>query len=127
MVQVLQIHAGELLPPSTFEAPIMIVGTTDPMYVRVSINQFDAPYYRSDAPAVAYLQGDRHVEFPLHFVQLEPLLVSKQNLTNTITEKVDTQVLQAIYKIEKSDQPLFIGQQMDVYIKTEFPRENAHE
>jgi multidrug efflux pump subunit AcrA (membrane-fusion protein) len=115
----IKIHAGEY--PATVQGPLMIVGDTDEMFVKVSINQFDAPYFRSDAPAVAFLRGSGRVEFSLEFVRLEPYLVSKQNLTNEITEKVDTRVLQVIYRIKNRNEKIFVGQQMDVFIEAEFP------
>lgn len=115
----IKIHKGEF--PATVNGPLMIVGDTDEMFVKVSINQFDAPYFRSDAPAVAFLRGSARAEFPLEFVRLEPYLVSKQNLTNEITEKVDTRVLQVIYRIKNKTENIFVGQQMDVFIEAEFP------
>lgn len=116
-----KIHEGEFPTVVSLTGPLMIVGNTDEMYLKVSINQFDAPYFRSTAPAVAFLRGNARIEFPLEFVRLEPYLVNKQNLTNEITEKVDTRVLQVIYHIKKRDQNIFVGQQMDVFIEAEFP------
>lgn len=115
----IKIHEGELPPVDSSRIPPMIIGDINPMHVRVSINQFDASYYRSDAPAVAFLQGNATIEFPLHFVRIEPYFVTKQNLTNDITEKVDTRVLQVIYCFDKDDQRVFVGQQMDVFIETD--------
>lgn len=109
-----KIHEGEL--PAAIMGPLMIIGNTDELNLKVSINQFDAVNFRSDAKAVAYVRGNAHIKFPLEFVRLEPYLVKKQNLTNDITDKVDTQVLQVIYRIQKENQQIFIGQQMDVFI-----------
>ncbi len=113
----IKIHAGEYLPPNTTQSPIMVLGNIDEMYVRASINQFDAPFFRPEAKAVAYLQGDPSVQLSLEFVRMEPYLVSKQNLTNELTEKVDTRVLQVIYRIAKEHPPIFVGQQLDVFIE----------
>ncbi len=113
------IHAGEFPPLDTQKIPMIILGNIDQMNVRVSINQLDIPYFKSSAPAVAYLQGDRLTKFPLEFIRVEPFLVSKQNLTNDISEKVDTRVLRIIYRIKKENSsPLYVGQQMDVFIET---------
>lgn len=113
------IHKGEL--PSSSSAPLMVVGNIDEMYLKVSINQFDAPYFESKAPAVAYLRGNARVEYPLEFVRLDPYLVYKHNLTNDITEKFDTRVLQVIYRIKNVDHNIFVGQQMDAFIEAKFP------
>lgn len=116
-----KIHEGEFPAPDAFRMPMMILGNTEEMFLRVSINQLDIPYFCPDSPAVAFLQGDAHVEFPLEFIHVEPLLVNKQNLTNEITEKVDTHVLQIIYRIKGEDPRIFVGQQMDVFIETKYP------
>lgn len=120
--QVLQIkiHAGEYPPSDPSRVPPMILGNTDEMHLRVSINQFDASFYSTKAPTVAFLQGNAKTPFHLTFVQLEPYFVTKQNLTNDITEKVDTRVLQAIYCFEEGEQRVYVGQQMDVFIETDY-------
>lgn len=107
------IHPGEV--PTM---PSMIIGKTKPLYLRVSINQLDIPRFNKNAPAVGYLEGDSNIPYPLEFVNIEPFLATKQNLTNEITEKVDTRVLNIIYCIKDSPTPLIIGQQMDVFIET---------
>lgn len=114
-----RIHEGELPSMDPFRAPLMIVGNTDEMYLRVSINQIDIPNFRPEASATAYFQGDHKIKFSLKFVRMEPFLVSKQNLTNDINEKVDTRVLQIVYLIKNGGKSLFVGQQMDVFIETE--------
>lgn len=115
----IRIHDGELPPMDAFRMPLMILGNTDEMNLRVSINQVDIPFFRPEAPATAYFQGDQKVKFPLKFIRIEPFLVNKQNLTNDINEKVDTRVLQIIYRIKNDGRPVFVGQQMDVFIETE--------
>lgn len=115
-----KIHEGEIPSSDPSRPPSLIVGNTQEMNLRVSINQFDIPFFRKKAPAVAYLQGDARVEFPLEYVRVEPYLVSKQNLTNDISEKVDTRVLQVLYRLKKDDQRVYVGQQMDVFIKADY-------
>lgn len=53
---------------------------------------------------------------PLVFVRIEPFVVPKKSLTGDSTERVDTRVLQIIYRVEGDMLPLFVGQQMDVFI-----------
>lgn len=120
----IKIHEGELPSIDTFRIPLMVVGNIDELYLRVSINQLDIPFFRSDAPATAYLQGNNKVHFPLEFISVEPLLVNKQNLTNDINEKVDTRVLQIIYRIKNEGPPIYVGQQMDVFIETQKADQN---
>lgn len=118
---VLQINVrdGELPSLDTFRSPLMIVGNVDEMNLRVSINQLAIPLFSPEAPATAFAQGDNKVKYALEFVRVEPFLVSKQNITNDINEKIDTRVLQIIYRIKDAAGKVFVGQQMDVFIDTE--------
>lgn len=116
----IKIREGEFPSLDSTRNPLMILGDTEDMYLRVSINQLDIPYFHQNARAVAFLQGDANVEFPLEFVRIEPLLTDKQNLTNELTEKVDTRVLNIIYKIVKENPNVFVGQQMDVFIEANY-------
>lgn len=118
-----KIHEGEFPPLDSFRMPLMILGDTEQKHLSVSINQFDAPNFNSNAPAVAYLQGNARFEFPLEFVRIEPYLINKQNLNNNIQEKVDTRVLEVIYRFKTDAHNLFIGQQMDVFIQADFSSE----
>ncbi len=120
----IKIHEGEFPPSESSHAPSMIIGNIDDMNLRVSINQFDASFYQANAKAIAFLQGNPKVSFPLNFVNIEPYFVPKQNLSNDITEKVDTRVLNVVYCFQEGENRVFIGQQMDVYIQTPFvPKE----
>lgn len=114
----IKIHKGEMPSSDTVNSPMMIVGNTDELHLRVSINQFDSPYFEPESPAIAFLQRGRGTEFGLEFVKMAPLLVNKQNTTNSVSEKVDTRVLQAIYRFTQRDPRLFVGQQMDAFIET---------
>jgi hypothetical protein len=64
----------------------------------------------------SFKQGDATTEFSLKFLSLEPFMIPEKYLTNELHEKVDTQVFEVLYRIEKNDAHLFIGEQMDVYI-----------
>ncbi len=62
------------------------------------------------------LRGDPRQKFELRFVRVEPYVVPKKSLTGDNSERVDTRVLQVIYAVEGSGLPLYVGQQVDVYI-----------
>lgn len=119
------IHPGEMPPTDTTKNPLMILGNVNELNLRVEIDQFDAPYFQSNQPAVAYLQGNANIKVELRFVRIEPLLIAKQTFTNDISEKIDTKVLPVIYKFTRGDLPIYVGQQMDVFIKTQQPSESA--
>ena len=58
------------------------------------------------------------MRFPLKFVYVEPYVIPKQSLTGNNSERVDTRVLQVIYELpEERPVDVYIGQQMDVYLK----------
>jgi hypothetical protein len=65
---------------------------------------------------VAYVRGDTRQKIPLEFVRFEPYVVPKKSLTGDSTERVDTRVLQVIYRIRDEKTPVYVGQQMDIYI-----------
>lgn len=115
----IKINEGELTPVDTSQIPVMVVGNTKEKYLDVSINQFNATNFQPSAPAVAFLQGDARLEFPLEFVTLDPYLVNKKNLTNDIEERVDTRVLHVTYRFKNKNQKIYVGQQMDVFIESD--------
>src|SRR5262249_57732752 len=77
------------------------------------------------APAVGHVRGNAELKAPLRFVRFEPFVVPKRSLTGDSTERVDTRVLQVIYRIEQDDVPMFVGQQLDVFIDGAKPAGNV--
>lgn len=49
-------------------------------------------------------------------VRVEPYVVPKVTLTNGVTERVDTRVLQVISALDPRALPVRVGQQLDVFI-----------
>ncbi len=54
-------------------------------------------------------------------MRIEPYVVPKKSLTGDSTERVDTRVLQVIFSFTRGDLPIFVGQQMDVFIDAPGP------
>ncbi len=99
--------------------PLVILGNTDRLHVRVDIDEYDIPRFHEGLPAVAVPRGNLQQRYPLEFVRVEPFVVPKKSLTGDTTERVDTRVLQVIYKFDPAGQtPLFVGQQVEVFIDT---------
>lgn len=117
MVLQSKIHRGEFAPAGVTQTPLMLFGNTEPLNVRVDVDENDAWRVDPDAPAMAFLRGNREIKTPLNFVRFEPYVIPKKSLTGDSTERVDTRVLQVIYSIEHRDLPIFTGQQMDVFIE----------
>jgi RND family efflux transporter MFP subunit len=112
----LKIHLGEFAPTGVLAQPLILFGGTAPMNVRVDVDENDAWRVRQEATAVGYLRGNKAIDVPLKFVRFEPYVIPKVSLTGESTERVDTRVLQAIYSFERGNLPIYVGQQMDVYI-----------
>ena len=66
---------------------------------------------------MAYVKGETKNAIPLRFTRIEPYVIPKKSLTGASTERVDTRVLQVIYQLDPPKRPLYVGQQVDVYIE----------
>jgi multidrug resistance efflux pump len=99
--------------------PLMVMGDISTCHVRIDVDERDIPRFRPGAKALAYPRGESTGELGLHFVRVEPLVVPKKALTGDNTERVDTRVLQVIYAIESNSKHVHVGQQLDVFIRTE--------
>lgn len=100
---------------------LVVLGHLKRLHVRVDIDENDIYRFRNDLKGVAKPRGNPNVEYPVHFVRVEPYVIPKRSLTGANTERVDTRVLQVIYSVEATDDRLFVGQQMDVFLDTEEP------
>lgn len=120
-LEVLQVNVrpGEYVTATAGNA-IMILGDTSRKHVRVDIDEHDIPRFRRDAAAEGVARGENSERYQLKFFRLEPYVVPKRSLTGDNRERVDTRVLQALYVIlnETPEHPVYIGQQMDVFINT---------
>lgn len=90
--------------------------------LRVNIDEFDVYRFKPNSKAVAVVQGHPKLSIPLVFDHLEPALKPKTQLSSKTTERTDTRVLQAVYRIESSQTfPVYVGQRFDVYIQSQAP------
>lgn len=117
--QVLQvkIRAGEFAQAGPLATPLMVVGNVDTMNVRVDVDEHDAWRIPEGAPAEAYVRGNSSLKTTLSFLRFEPYVVPKKSLTGDSTERVDTRVLQVVYSFDPKTLPIYVGQQVDVFIK----------
>ena len=97
--------------------PLMILGDVDTLQVRADVDEQNAPLVQTNQPAVAFLKGHTQVSFPLRFVRVEPFVIPKKSLTGDSSERVDTRVLQIIFQLDRPVTPLYVGQQVDVFIQ----------
>jgi RND family efflux transporter MFP subunit len=111
------VRAGEYATP-TAATPPLVLGSIDELQVRADVDEQIAPQVRPGAKAVAYRKGDTREPIPLDFVRIEPFIVPKRNLTGSSAERVDTRVLQVIFRFPSAAaRKTYVGQQVDVFIE----------
>lgn len=124
----LKVHPGEFAPtgpPAAGQPPLILLGSVTPLNVRVDVDENDASLVQAGASAIGYVRGNTQINTPLKFVRFEPYVVPKKSLTGESTERVDTRVLQVIFSFERDDLPIFVGQQMDVFIERQRHTKNG--
>lgn len=110
-----KVHPGEFAQAGPLSQPLMLMGDTRHLNVRVDFDEEDATRLNANAAAVASARGNSGARYPIHFVRFEPYIVPKVNLTNGAAERVDTRVLEAIYALDLGA-PVRPGEQMDVFV-----------
>jgi HlyD family secretion protein len=112
-----KIREGEFAAAAILTTPLMILGVVDPLHVRVDIDESEILRFSSEAPAFASVRGRPSIKVPLTFVRTEPYVVPKKTLNGSVSERVDTRVLQIIYSVSPAAIQAIPGQQVDVYIE----------
>jgi multidrug resistance efflux pump len=118
--RVLQVNVrpGEYVGNQPGQA-LMVLGHAQELHVRVDIDERDVDRFRTGRPARAVTRGAARRSYTLRFVRVEPYIIPKKSLTGDNTERVDTRVLQVIYALKAADSPVYVGQQLDVFIDTD--------
>jgi HlyD family secretion protein len=111
-----KVRLGQYAQCGPLAEPLMVFGGGKQLHLRTEVDENDAWRVRNGAPAVAHLRGNSQVTYLLEFVRFEPYVIPKASLTGDSTERVDTRVLEVIYRFKDPKTPVFDGQQMDVYI-----------
>lgn len=107
---------GEFVTAGTTTPPI-VVGNDNPLHVRVQIDENDLPRLKAGAPASAFIRSKGEAKFDLKFVRIDPFVQPKRSLSGDNAERVDTRILEVIYElVPNTTLPVYIGQQMDVFI-----------
>ncbi len=111
------VRAGEFAPAAVSTDPLMLLGDVDKLQIRAEVDEQNALYVGPGQPAEATLKGHADLKIPLVFVRIEPYVVPKRSLTGDSLERVDTRVLQVIYEFNRPSFPVYVGQQVDVFIR----------
>ncbi len=114
----LNLRVGEYAQAGPLSTPLILFGNTDVLHVRIDVDENDAWKIRAGAKATANLRGNASLKTELTFVRIEPYVVPKKSLTGDSAERVDTRVLQVLYSFKEQSFPVYVGQQMDVFIDT---------
>ena len=123
------VRVGEFAAAGPTADPLLLLGRLEPLHLRVDVDEQDAWRVESHAEAVAAVRGNPAQQTALEFVSFEPYVVPKRSLTGANVERVDTRVLQVIYRFKRDGIPIHVGQQMDVFIEappiSEIPLEKS--
>jgi HlyD family secretion protein len=126
--EILQVnaHLGEIYPTVSYnvtqsyvnlETALILMGTVSPLQMRIDIDEEDAWRFQQGAQATAFVRGNARIHFPMTFARVEPYIIPKTSLTGETIERIDTRVLQVLYRFEKRDLPIYAGQLLDIYIE----------
>jgi multidrug resistance efflux pump len=121
MVLQVNVREGEYVGTPPGQALMMLGAVNEKVHLRVDIDEHDIPRFIKGAAAKASPRGHPEIAYPLKYERIEPFVVPKKSLTGDNIERVDTRVLQVIYALESKDRPVYVGQQMDVFIDATLP------
>lgn len=96
-------------------APFIQMGATDPLHIRIDIDESEVARVQLGADATVSPRGAADIRAKAKFVRAEPLVVPKRSLTNSAAERVDVRVMQLIYAVPPSE-AFRVGQQVDAFI-----------
>jgi HlyD family secretion protein len=113
----LNVRAGEYAQVGQLPKPLLVMGEVRQLHIRADIDENDAWRVQSRGKAEAAERGNGSRRAALEFVRFEPYVIPKKSLTGDSTERVDTRVLQAIYRFTDGSVPFYVGQQMDIFIE----------
>ena len=108
---------GEYAQTGSPSAPLMLLGDDTSLHVRVDIDENDAWRFQRCAQAMVFVRGNPNLKAAVRYERIDPDVVPKVSLTGDSTQRTDTRVLQVIYSFNRAALPVYIGQQMDVFIE----------
>jgi len=115
---VLRVNArgGEFASAGALREGLVVMGQLTPLHIRVDVDELDAWRFDPNGKAVAVLRGGKIVEFPIEYVRTVPVVIPKRTLTGENSERIDTRVMEMIYRFTQDNPKVLPGQLLDVYI-----------
>jgi HlyD family secretion protein len=107
---------GQFAPAAQLQEPLATLGRLDPLHVRIDVDEADLSRLGQGAAATVSPRGDSKNKVQAQFVRVEPLVTPKRSLTNAVSERVDTRVLQVIYALPADAKGFYPGQQVDAFV-----------
>jgi len=95
---------------------LMVLGSRE-MNIRVDINEYDVWRFKPHTRAIAFVKGHPELKVALHYEYTKPYIIPKTSLNGLNTERTDTRVLQVIYSFWENNFPLYVGEQLDLFIE----------
>lgn len=118
----IEIRAGEFVAAGgqggSNAAPYLQIGETRPLFVRIDIDENEVARLMTGQPAVISPRGNAAKRIDVSFVRVEPQIVPKRSLTNSVSERVDVRVMQLIYALPAEAEGFRVGQQVDAFVQT---------
>lgn len=105
---------GEYAAAGPLAAPLMTIGATDRLHVRVEIDESDIRAVTPGARATGAARGTAQEKIPLTFIRMEPEATPKRALAGG-SERVDARVVEVLYALPPGARVL-VGQRLDVFI-----------
>ena len=109
-------RAGEFASAGALREGLVVMGQLTPLHIRVDVDELDAWRFDPKGKAVAMLRGGKIVEFPIEYVRTVPVVIPKRTLTGENSERIDTRVMEIIYRFTQDNPQVLPGQLLDVYI-----------
>lgn len=102
---------------ATSPGPAILMGRTDKLQVRVDIDEVNASKVRPNMQGELVVKGNTSLKAPIKYLKTEPYITPKKNLTGSNDERVDIRVLQLVYELNPPKFPVYVGQQVNVFLK----------
>jgi multidrug resistance efflux pump len=110
------VRVGEFAPAGALPEPLIVLGSDRALQVRVEVDEEDAARLQAGARAEGLFRGAPERRVALRFTRIEPQAQPKRALSGG-AQRVDSRVVEVLYRFDAGDAPMLIGQRMDVFIE----------
>jgi len=103
--EILEIHyrVGEYVSPTPGSEPLVVMGDTSTLRVRVDVDERDVGRVVSGAAALVTADAFPARRYPGHVVEIARRMGRKNVRTDEPTERIDTKILEVVVELDESD------------------------